>query len=134
MNSALNSAINLVTLLLGIGIGLLLAPRIETKVSAQTPPAATPSECVDSATVECVSPVITAGTAGFGKVLANQIATDQLTVGGYDIMKLQNNVLTALVARGAFTDTQARSLVEASHPPKQLRFRPPAAPPQAPPK
>jgi hypothetical protein len=124
MNYTFAALINLVTLLIGIAIGLILAPNVRT-VSAQS------ASCVPSATVECVTPIMTVGSAGIGKLLSNQISSDQLTVNGYDILKLDNNLFSALVQARVITPAQAQSVVDASHPEKTLRFQPqqPSTPP-----
>jgi hypothetical protein len=87
MRDCLNSVVTLLTLLAGIMIGILIAPRMEQKVFAypQIP------TCTNSATVECVTPVITIDAGAIGKLLSNQIATNQVTVNGYDLLKLQKH-------------------------------------------
>jgi len=122
MKYATVSIINLSTLLLGIIIGIALAPKFEGHVSAQQSGVA--ASCVSNARTECITPVLTVPSAGVGKLLANQIAADQLTVNGYDLLKLNNNILDALVQNHLISVAQAQALVSVSHPDKQLRFQP----------
>jgi hypothetical protein len=132
MKNAIGSAITLVTLIVGISIGLMLSPRLEHVVSAQKP-APTPI-CTSTADIECVSPIMTVGSAGIGTLLSNRISTDQLTVNGYDILKLQNNLLNTLQQTRTITAEQAQAIARDSHPDKQLRYQPPTpAPTPAPP-
>jgi hypothetical protein len=129
MKYTLAAAVNLLTLLIGIAIGLMLSPNMERSVAAQP---AQPAGCVNSATVECVTPIMTVGSAGIGRLLSNQIAADQLTVNGYDVLKLDNNLLGIMVQKGAISPQDAQRIAESSHPDKLLRFQlpsPPAAPP-----
>jgi hypothetical protein len=123
MKNIIGVLVILVTLLVGIIIGVLVAPRIETNVYAQqhTAPA-----CVNSADTECLAPIMTVGSAGIGRLLSNRIAVDQLDVNGYDILKLQNNMLTAMIRGGVITPDAAKALGESSHPDKYLRYQPPA--------
>ena len=121
MKNPFAALINLVTLVVGIAIGLLLAPRMEHIVAAQQ---TQPSACMDSATVECITPIMTVGSAGIGKLVTNQISSDQLTVNGYDILKLQNNMLSAMVQHGILLPAQAQTIAEQSHPDKYLHYQP----------
>jgi hypothetical protein len=130
MKNTIGALVILVTLLFGILIGILLAPRIEPRVYAQQHPTA--PACVNSADTECLTPIMTVGSAGIGKLVGNQIATDQLSVNGYDILKLQNNMITAMVRGGLITPDAAKALAEASHPDKYLRYQPPQPPPVPP--
>jgi hypothetical protein len=133
MKYALTTLANVLILLLGITIGLLLAPKLEKRVSAQqAQPAASPApSCVSSATVECLTPIMTVRSAGIGILLSNQISADHATVNGYDLLKLDNNIISALIQAHILTPVQAQSLAEASLADKQIRYQP-AAPPPAP--
>jgi hypothetical protein len=136
MNKTIGALVVLVTLLVGILIGVLLAPRIEPSVYAQQK--ATAPACIASADTECVTPIMTVGSAGIGKLLSNQITTDQLTVNGYDVLKIQNNMLRALISAGIVSQDAAKAIVEDSHPEKYLKFQPmqpsPPSQPVTPPK
>lgn len=76
MKNAAATAINLVTLLVGIAIGFLLAHYPPGGVFAQTPPQ-----------VEEVFVGATFPAAAFGTVLAGRIATDEIAVRGVDLVK-----------------------------------------------
>jgi hypothetical protein len=120
MKDFLNSLVTLLTLLAGIVIGILIGPRMEQTALAyqsQIP------ICVNSATVECVTPVITIDAGAIGKLLSNQIATNQVTVNGYDLLKLQNKLITELLRKQVLTGTEARFIIDSSHPDKQLQLR-----------
>lgn len=104
MRNALASLINLVTLLIGIALGIMLAPHLEKSAQAfsrnpqqttsQAPPSAAQGSSSSSApgepTVEPIQPVMTAGSIGSYLFLAHHIQSDELVVNGYDMMKLQN--------------------------------------------
>lgn len=45
---------------------------------------------------EDISPVISAGSAAFGTVLAGRVATDKMIVNGYDMLKMQEDVLNVI--------------------------------------
>jgi hypothetical protein len=128
MKYAITTLANLLTLSVGIAIGLLLAPKVEKRVFAQQSPAAAPA-CVSSANVECITPIMTVGSAGIGKLVANQISTDHLSVNGYDVLKLDNNLLDVMINSHMLTPDQGKSLAEASLADKQLRYQPPTPPP-----
>lgn len=136
MKNTIGALLILVTLLLGIIIGILLAPRIEPNVYAQQAAAPAPSPpppaCVSSANVDCITPIMTVASAGIGKLLSNQISADHLTVNGYDVLKLDNNILNVMIQAHILTQDQAKSVAEASLAEKQIRYQPPSPPPSAP--
>ena len=129
MKNTITSLLILVSLLIGIIIGILLSPHIERAASAQQKPASTPA-CAPSSDTECITPIMTVGSAGIGKLLSNEISSDHLAVNGYDILKLDNNLLNAMIRAGVVTPDQAKALVEDSHPDKYLRYQPAQPPPQ----
>jgi hypothetical protein len=132
MRYAVISAINLVILLVGVVLGVILAPHIEGSASASSAQAAQSPVCVSSATVECVIPLMTVGSGAIGKLLSNQISSDQLTVNGYDILKLDNNLLNALISGKVITTAQGQTIAETARPDKILRFQPRPQPPSPP--
>ena len=100
---AIVSAINLAILLVGIAIGVMLAPRIEKKASADDDhQAATqqrpvpPNDTVTAVKTTAVQPSLTTGTVGIYLVLSHHIQSDELVVNGYDLLKLQNGELQLL--------------------------------------
>lgn len=137
MKYTLAAFFNAMTLVVGVLLGVALAPKIEknaiaqqpTQISSQTAP--TPA-CTPSATVECVSPIMTVGSAGIGTLLANRIAADQLAVNGYDVLKLENNILNVMISKNLLTPDQAHKMAEDSRPDKLLRFQAPNPPPLPP--
>jgi hypothetical protein len=103
---ALISAVNLAILLVGIALGVMLAPHMEKKASAddakqgtvtpQKPATAAPSDTVTAIKTTPVQPGLTTGTIGVYLLLSHQIQSDQLVVNGYDILKLQDAELKLL--------------------------------------
>jgi len=84
--------------------------------------AKTPPGC-DEAHFECVSPGISTGTAAFGTILAGRIASDQLTVNGYDLLKLHDATLSALQSKGILTAIDVQRIVETARAAKPLRVK-----------
>ncbi len=127
-----------------IGVGALLAPMalrswsIVHVVHAQNPTTSSqPSQpqvgknesqqkaippC-DETRFECVSPAITTGAAGFGIVLANKIGCDQLQVNGYDTLKLDNALLSALLRKGLLTSFDVSEIANSGKVEKPLRMK-----------
>jgi hypothetical protein len=106
---AVISAINLAIVLLGIALGVILAPHIEKPVGAQNPTPAATSHDLEG--IQAVGPVTTnaagqkvtpiapgmqVGTVGIYLILAHRVESDQLVVNGYDLLKLQNSQLSML--------------------------------------
>jgi hypothetical protein len=92
-------------------------PKVPAKVEEPKP-----TGC-DESHYECVSPGISTGTAAFGTVLANRIASDQLMVNGYDPLKLHDATLSALQSKGILTALEVQRIVEAGKVAKPLRVR-----------
>jgi hypothetical protein len=130
------SAINLVILLVGIAIGVALAPRIEKPVSAH--PQMPQSSNTGSASgqkesdvqFEEITPGIAIGSLATSTLLAHRIATDQLMVNGYDILALDEGVINLLKEKGLLKYRELDALIERSKVPHPLRVK---MPPQAPP-
>lgn len=107
---ALISAINLVILLVGIAMGVLLAPHVETAsahpsgppqaTSAQTSP---PPSAADNPQYEEITPGVTTGTMAVHTFLAHRIATDELMVNGYDVIALNEGIVNLLKNKGVAT-------------------------------
>jgi len=103
------SAINLAILIVGVVIGVMLAPRFTGTTNAQPissnaqqPPTFTqtvnqglPMPEVQPK-VTPVMPGMTTGTVGIFLILAHHVQSDELVVNGYDILKLQNAELQLL--------------------------------------
>jgi len=128
------SGVNLIFLAAGLLIGptvvrsisMLRVVHAQNDTPSQRAPAkieqAKPPKC-DEARYECVSPEMTSGAAGFGTVLANRIASDQLMVNGFDPLKLHDGTLSALQGKGILTASDVQRIVESAKVAKPLRLR-----------
>ena len=105
MRDGFASLVNLVTLAIGIAIGLLLAPRVERSVMAGQGATATGSQpqvevgkTIEFAgqRVTGVQPAISAGDALFYRLLSHRLQSDELVVNGYDLLALQQGELNIL--------------------------------------
>jgi hypothetical protein len=107
MKYALASAVNLVTLLVGIAIGTLAAPHFDRSANAaaiaQVKPTTTtipaPSNFTGTVTgpkITPVTPMLSGGTAAFYLLLSHHIQADEMVVNGYDLLKLQQGELNLL--------------------------------------
>ena len=109
MKNALASLVNLVTLLVGIAIGVMLAPRIERparaitgepQVPTQNQPApgapTPPTGLAATANPEQIQPTFTAGSEGVFLLLSHHIQSDELVVNGIDVLKLEQGELNLL--------------------------------------
>lgn len=140
MKYTLAAFFNAMTLAVGILLGFALSSRLDTTASAQQSHAASAAPqtssqaCTSSATVECVAPIMTVGSAAIPTLLSSRIATDQLAVNGFDILKLENNILNSMIAHHVITTADAQQIIDNSHPDKFLRFQPPTPAPSTPPK
>jgi hypothetical protein len=94
------TVINFLTLLVGIAIGVGLAPRLNklVRVSAAEVQAqvTAPQSGMVPPKVTPVTPMMTGGSIGVYLVLAHQVQADQLVVNGYDVLKLQQGELNLL--------------------------------------
>ena len=98
MKNALVSLVNLLTLLVGIAIGILLAPHIEKPASALSQAPSVPSDLSGQPVtdVEQIQPSMTVGTLGAYRLLTHHIQSDELVVNGIDLLKLQEGELNLL--------------------------------------
>lgn len=116
MRYALTSFANLLILLAGITIGIVLAPHIEKSVSAnsgvQAAQTAPPPQVTPSNGVEQVQPAMQAGTVGFYLLLAHHTQTDELVVGGIDILKLEQGELNLLSRMPGVYPGQIQAIVD----------------------
>lgn len=109
----LGSFSTIVTFLLGIGIGILLAPGLRGvhATESATPqvqpsqPASTQMSGSQTAPqalafspqkLTRVDPTMTAGTVGFYLILGHRLQSDELVVNGYDLLKLHQAELNLL--------------------------------------
>jgi hypothetical protein len=93
---AVVSAINLAILLVGITLGVMLAPHIEKSADAAEPQASQMPAAPAGQKLTPVRPSMTTGTIGIYLILAHHIQSDELVVNGYDLLKLQNSELQML--------------------------------------
>jgi hypothetical protein len=146
MRYALTSLANLLMLVVGITIGVLLAPHFERRVDAvsasqaapapqATPPSATPSAAASG--VEQVQPMMQAGTVGFYLLLAHHTQTDELVVNGLDILKLEQGELNLLSRLPGVYPGQIQGIVDdarsGTHLYQVASPKPPQAAPSVPP-
>lgn len=109
--------VSLAMLLLGIFIGFVLGPSSLSIASAEQ----------GQPTFEEISPVMTIESAGIGTLLAGRVATDEITVKGFDLIKLQENTLKLLASKSLFFSTaELQSVIDKSRAPVVLRMKPPA--------
>jgi len=136
---AVISAVNLAILLVGIAIGVMVAPHIEKTVSASPPQSAqqvaSPTEShPTSATAEVsvqyeeISPIFSAGSGAVDTFLAHRIATDQLMANGYDVMVLNEGIINLLKNKGIATYRDLDAVVERAKIPHPLRVKVPTQP------
>jgi hypothetical protein len=96
MNQNLNSLLQLLTLFVGIAIGVMIAPRFDHRVNAQTttaPAISSPSDETRVITLQSFS----SGPAIAGNViLAGDLQADHATVNGYDILKIDEGIINYL--------------------------------------
>jgi hypothetical protein len=132
------STVNLLILLIGIVLGVMLAPHLETKVSAAEPQLQTapnPPATAQGGGPQKVTPMVSAGTVGFFLLLSHHIQSDELVVNGLDLLKLhqaelnllsrfvpaselQNAINGARVAQSDLYQVATPSSAPASQPPK----------------
>ena len=130
------SALNLLFLLTGLVLGIafgrgVIAVHAQTKdaqaqVKESVPLKVEPSVRIErdpnaeyvTAAISLGGPVVT------NTLLANKIASDSLQVNGYEPLRLNDAILSALVKKGVFTQADVRSIVEAGKAEHALRVRP----------
>lgn len=114
--------VNLVTLLVGLMVGFVFGSRTVTVRAQSTPP------------IEEVAPVITAGSAAFGTVLAGRLAADEISIKGFDPLKFDQNLINLLGSKSLFfSSTELQSLINNSASDKILRMKQPQSAKPAPP-
>ena len=120
MKYALASLANLMTLAIGIAIGLILAPHVQTTVQAQAASqqkTEQPQSVSSGPTIKKIMPTMTAPQIGTALLLAHEIQTDRLVVNGYDIMQLHEqelNLMSRLLGMNSFQIQQAIARARAS--------------------
>lgn len=113
----LGSAVNLATLLIGLTVGFVFGSARPLVLAQSSPP------------IEEVVPVISAGSAAFGTVLAGRLAADEISVKGFDPVKFDQNLLNLLSSKSLFfSSAELQSLVNLSKSDKVLRMKQPETP------
>jgi hypothetical protein len=126
---AIVSAINLAILLVGIAIGVLLAPHIEKRANAapsdqaSRPPVQNTTTTPADEPYEDVTPMLTAASMAANTFLAHRIATDQLMVNGYDLLALQDGILNVLKNKNIVSYRDLDALVERAKVARPLRLK-----------
>ena len=115
------SAINFVFLMLGVGIGVIATRPPSSVVHAQ-------SKAETGQEFEDISPLISAGNAAFGTLLAGRFAADQITIQGLDLLAFDQNLINLLIAKEFAKHSEIEALINKSRPPKILRMKPPEPP------
>ncbi len=124
-SNAMATALNLVTLLVGFGMGALLRPNIDQAVHAQT------TDSVRTQVIEPIFPGVTTGTFGARIVLAHEIQSDSLVVNGYDLLQIHQNTLNYLANQIGANKAVLQSIVDNSKAAKLYTIKPPSpSPPQ----
>ncbi|MGA8090097.1 MAG: hypothetical protein WCA10_22695 [Terracidiphilus sp.] len=96
MKNALASLINLLTLLIGITIGIILAPHLERPAHALGAEPQVALSTTPPSGPEQITPQISAGNAAVYLFLAHHIQSDELVVNGIDMLKLQQGEVNLL--------------------------------------
>lgn len=126
------TALNLLTLLIGIAIGFSLHGNVQEAAHAQATASPTVSQQISptvTATpqqVEEVAPTITFGSAGTGLLLAHEVAADNVVVRGFDLLKLHENTLNYLSRQFGANQVALQQIIESSRAPKVYRLKAPA--------
>jgi hypothetical protein len=125
MRYALISLINLLTLAVGITIGVLLAPHVERHVQAEEGQAQSqsagqgqPAGQEPTNGPEQIQPTITAGSIGAYLLLAHHVQSDELVVNGIDVLKLEQGELNLISSLPGVPSWRIQQIVDgakASH-------------------
>jgi hypothetical protein len=114
MKNALAAAINLATLLIGLILGVLLAPHLEKPAqafSAEPQNQSVPTAPAPTSGPEQIQPGVTTGSFGAYLVLAHHIQSDELVVNGIDIMKLQQGEINLLSRSLGITQQDIQNVI-----------------------
>jgi hypothetical protein len=108
-DKTLGKLVSLAILAVGLAIGFICGEMYhpQQEVRAQAVAASTP-------TIQEIQPGMTTGTFGANLVMAHEIAADSLVVNGYDLLKMQNNILVYLSNRPSAERADIQNIVNAS--------------------
>ena len=115
MKNALASLVNLATLLIGITIGIILAPHLEKPahaVSAEPQaPVPAPTSAATPGGPEQITPGMTVGSIGTYLLLSHHIQSDELVVNGIDLLKLHEGELDLISKLPGVNPGQVQGIV-----------------------
>jgi hypothetical protein len=128
------SVLNLVFLLIGMVLGgsIVIAMAYSQIVHAQDRPNAKldPKPSPSDEGFEDVIPALgLGGPVATNTLIANRIACDNLQVGSYDVLKIENSLLQLLQKKGILTTAEAQIVVTQGRAERPIRIRPQAPPP-----
>jgi hypothetical protein len=125
---ALGAVLNSVTLLVGLAVGFFLGTSYSGKVHAQV--VQTPT----SPQIQDIAPNVTTPSLGANLLLAHEIQSDSLVVNGYDMLKVNQNILNYLATQLGANNSALQSIVSNSRADKLYTIKSPTAapPPQKP--
>jgi hypothetical protein len=115
------SLINLGFLVTGIALDRMFLLEETVYAQAQAATSVTPD-------YEEITPTMTVGSAGIGTLLVNRIAADQLTVNGYDVLKLDEGIMQLIRQKTLTQSSELDALVATAKVSRPLRMKLPAPP------
>jgi hypothetical protein len=135
MRYTVASAINLAILIVGVFIGVAIAPHLSGTASAgafqapSAPPAQSPTpqtaKPVEDPNVDYVTPGISMGGPVVTNLfLANRIACDRLEVNGFEPLKISDGIMSLLINKGIASPADVNQIVASGKAVRPLRLRP----------
>jgi hypothetical protein len=83
---------------------------------------------------EEISPVISAGSAAFGTLLAGQLAADEITSRGINLLGLHEATLNLIAKKLTIGNSELQAVIDSARVPRPLRLKTPAPAKPEPPK
>jgi len=112
MRYATTTFANLAVLLVGITIGVVLAPHIEKHAEAAGVQEQQATPVPPSSGPEQIQPTMTAGSVGAYLLLAHHVQSDELVVNGIDILKLEQGELNLLAKIPGVYPWQVQGIID----------------------
>jgi hypothetical protein len=129
MRYAATSIANLLILLVGIGLGLMLAPRYDRRVEAVAQQPNTPPKQTSTLNgPEQVQPGFQVGTGAAFLMLTHHLQSDELVVNGLDMLILQQGELNLLARIPGVTANDLQPVVSNAQHTHLYQVETPAAP------
>jgi hypothetical protein len=126
-DKTLGKLVTLATLLTGLAIGfvggIMYHPRQDVHAQSVAP----------SPNVQEVSPGVTTNTFAANLILAHEVATDRVIINGYDLMKMENAILTYLATRPLAESADIQNIITKSRADTIYKIKQPTPPPANPP-